>query len=150
MKKIILIIFVIININNSLLAADFVYNCNLDGQNKNDAKGKWSSIFRNFTISISKDKKYVEVYNKSIKLNYDDIEIIRNNDDFILAFNINDFITIAPPHFEIVSINKKTGYTQLSFLDGEGGTTLYFGYCKKLRKTPQKPRGVPPKKIRKF
>ena len=129
MKKIILIIFVIININNSLLAADFVYNCNLDTQYKNGIEGEWNRKFVNFTISNSKDK-YVKVYDHEIKIYYSpEMKIIKNNDDFIFALSIDDYDE-TKPGLDTLSINKKTGYTQLVFLSGGGGSTLHFGYCK--------------------
>ena len=130
MKKIILIIFVIININNSLLAADFVYNCNLDTQYKNGIEGEWNRKFVNFTISNSKDK-YVKVYDHEIKIYYSpEMKIIKNNnDDFIFALSIDDYDE-TKPSLMTLSINKKTGYTQLVDLSGGGGSTLHFGYCK--------------------
>ena len=55
--------------------------------------------------------------------------IKNNNDDFILALSIDDYDE-TKPSLDTLSINKKTGYTQLVFLSGGGGSTLHFGYCK--------------------
>ena len=109
---------------NNLLAADFVYNCNLNTQYKNGIDGDWKQKYVKFTISNLNDKK-VRVFDHEINQYYSPDMTIINDEEFIYAVGISSLGSL-----ESLSINKKTKYTQMSFLSYGGGTTLHFGYCK--------------------
>ena len=124
MKKLPLYAFLVLMFCNNLLAADFVYNCNLDTQYKNGIDGDWKQKYVKFTISNLNDKK-VRVFDHEIKMYYLPDMTIINDEEFIYAVSIS-----AQGSLGSVSINKKTKYTQMSFLSYDEGATLYFGYCK--------------------
>ena len=109
---------------NNLLAADFVYNCNLDTQFKIGIDGDWKQKYVKFTISNLNDKK-VRVFDHEIDQYYSPDMTIINDEEFIYAVSISSLGSL-----ESLYINKKTKYTQMSFLSYTGGTTLHFGYCK--------------------
>ena len=103
----------------------FTYNCNLNTKYKSGTNDDWDQKYVKFTISSS-DKETIKIFDHEIELYYStEMTIITKDKKFIYAISIPEYSGL-----ESLIINKKNGYTQLVFLDGNGGTTVHFGYCK--------------------
>jgi len=126
MKKVFLYNFLFLIWCNVVVANTFLYNCNLNTKFKHGTDGDWKQKYVKFTISNS-GEEYVKVYDHEIEVYYSpEMTIVTNNAKFIHAVAIDNRGT----GLESLTINKINKYTQLVFLDGGGGSTFHFGYCK--------------------
>ena len=123
MKKLSLYIFLGLMWCNVVFANNFNYTCSFETYFKNSDNDVWKN--KNMIFNIYNSGKILKMYNKGINRYYDDLKIVINNSNEVVASKI------FPNSFESFVLNKNTLYAkyQNMYFDDIGGGEYSIGKC---------------------
>ena len=126
----ILTIIILILFSSNTFAIEINYICNFETQYKNGKDGEWKNKLNTFIISYSENEN-IKIYNKDLEVSMDDMFVIFEDNNHIIGTYVDDTfkedwgVTIGS-----INIDKKNRYVQLGYLNGTGGSTIRYAYCR--------------------